>query len=124
MVVRHSLSVLEENGHFGPVGTYPANSRIYTVDMLIDALEFVLYNTYVQFGGYLFKQILLRHSNGGNASPFIADLYLTCNEYQFIKKNNSSLAKQLPYAAHKKFMSNCGKHTVWMHFPGFSKCHH
>ena len=50
-------------------GTYPANYKIYTVDMLIDALEFVLYNAYVQFGGYLFKQIL-GIPMGVNASRF------------------------------------------------------
>ena len=64
---------------FWSSGTYPANYKIYTVDMLIDALEFVLYNTYVQFGGNLFKQIL-GIPMGGNASPFIADLYLAWNE--------------------------------------------
>ena len=28
-------------------GTYPANYKIYTVDMLIDALQFVLCDAYV-----------------------------------------------------------------------------
>ena len=66
--------------------------------MLIDALEFVLYNAYVQFGSYLFKHIL-GIPMGGNASPFIAGIYLAWNEYQFItlSKTNSSLAKQLTY---------------------------
>ena len=53
----------------------PAGYKTYTVDMLIDALELTLYNTYVQFGGYIFKQIL-GIPMGGNASPFIADSYL------------------------------------------------
>ena len=53
----------------------PAGYKTYTVDMLIDALEYTLYNTHVQFGGYIFKQIL-GIPMGGNASPFIADSYL------------------------------------------------
>ena len=29
----------------------------YTIDKLLDALKFILYHTYVQFGGFIFKQI-------------------------------------------------------------------
>ena len=55
----------------------------YTIDRLLDALKFVLYNTYVKFGNTIFKQIQ-GISMGGNASPFIADLYLAWNEYCYM----------------------------------------
>ena len=59
--------------------------REYTLDRLLDALKFVLYNSYVKFGGTFFKQIQ-GIPMGGNASPFIADLYLAWDEYCFMEK--------------------------------------
>ena len=56
---------------------------VYTIDRLLDALKFVLFNTYVKFGDTIFKQIL-GIPMGGNASPFIADLYLAWNEYNYM----------------------------------------
>ena len=55
----------------------------YTIDRLLDALKFVLYNTYVTFGDIIFKQIQ-GIPMGGNASPFIADLYLSWSEYCYM----------------------------------------
>ena len=40
---------------------------------LYKLLEAILFKTYIQFNGSIYKQIL-RISTGGNASPFIADL--------------------------------------------------
>ena len=56
----------------------------YTIDKLLDALKFVLYHTYVQFDGHIFKQIK-GVPMGGNASPFIADLYLSWHEFCFME---------------------------------------
>ena len=61
----------------------------YTVDKLLDALKFILYNTYVQFAGYIFKQVK-GIPMGGNASPFIADLYLAWHEYCYMYKLSKS----------------------------------
>ena len=61
----------------------------YTISKLLDALKFVLYNTYVKFGGNIFKQIQ-GIPMGGNASPFIADLYLSWNEYCYMEKLSRS----------------------------------
>ena len=63
--------------------------KIYTIDKLLDALKFILYNTYIQFGGNIFKQIK-GIPMGGNASPFIADLYLAWHEFCFMSKLMSS----------------------------------
>ena len=59
--------------------------KMYTIDKLLDALKFILYNTYVQFGGNIFKQIK-GIPMGGNASPFIADLYLAWHEFCYMSK--------------------------------------
>ena len=59
--------------------------KLYTIDKLLDALKFILYNTYVQFGGNIFKQIK-GIPMGGNASPFIADLYLAWHEFCYMSK--------------------------------------
>ena len=57
-------------------GSNYAGYREYTIDKLLEALELILFNTYIQFNGSIFKQIL-GIPMGGNASPFIADLYLS-----------------------------------------------
>ena len=73
----------------------------YTIDKLLDALKFILQNTYVQFAGNFFKQIQ-GIPMGGNASPFIADLYLAWHEYCYMEmlvksksEDNYKLARQL-----------------------------
>ena len=69
----------------------------YTIDKFLDALKFILYNSYIQFADMIFKQIK-GIPMGGNASPFIADLYLAWHEYCFmseISKTNYELALKL-----------------------------
>ena len=65
----------------------------YTIDGLLAALKFVLYNTYVRFGNNIFLQIQ-GIPMGGNASPFIADLYLAWDEFctmdKLVKSKNKS----------------------------------
>ena len=71
----------------------------YTIDKLLEALELILFNTYIQFNGGIFKQILGIPMDG-NASPFIADLYLSCCEYCYmtkVVKTDYTLAKLLSY---------------------------
>ena len=68
---------------FWSTGTQYSGYREYTIDRLLDALKFILFNTYVEFGGKVFKQIK-GIPMGGNASPFIADLYLAWHEYCFM----------------------------------------
>ena len=79
----------------------PPNYKLYTIDKLLDSLKYVLFNTYIQFAGHIFLQTQ-GIPMGGNASPFIADLFLAWQEYCFmeklIKSNSDSdlkLAKQL-----------------------------
>ena len=56
----------------------------YTVDKVLQALYFVLHNSFVQFGGHIFQQVK-GIPMGGNASPFIADLYLSWCEFLYMK---------------------------------------
>ena len=78
--------------------SYPGY-REYTIDKLLEALEIILFNTYIQFNGTVFKQVL-GIPMGGNASPFIADLYLSWCEYCYVTKltkTDYNLAKRLSY---------------------------
>ena len=68
---------------FWSQGKHYSGYKIYTIDKLLDALKYILYNTHVQFAGNLFKQIQ-GIPMGGNASPFIADLCLAWNEFNFM----------------------------------------
>ena len=80
-------------------GSSYSGYREYTIDKLLDALHLILFNTYVQFNGINFKQIL-GIPMGGNASPFIADLYLSWCEYCYmvkLSKTDHSLARKLSY---------------------------
>ena len=61
-------------------GSNYAGYREYTIDKLLEALELILFNSYIQFNGSIFKQILWIPM-GSNASPFIADFYLSWCEY-------------------------------------------
>ena len=83
----------------------PTSAIHFSRDKLKDAIKFLLYNTYVRFGPYIFKQIL-GIPMGGNASPLIADIFLLSLEFKFMrdlvdksKKNNLkdklNLAKSL-----------------------------
>ena len=76
-----------------------AGYREYTIDELLEALEIILFNIYIQFNGCIFKQIL-GIPMGGNASPFIADLYLSWCKYCYmtkIVKTDYAMAKLLSY---------------------------
>jgi len=57
--------------------------------MIFELLEFVLYNTYIRFGGDLYKQIVGIPMGGGNTSPFIADLFLSQLEYKYMMDKNN-----------------------------------
>ena len=70
---------------FWSQGTDYEDYKFYNEDKLLEALKFVLYETYVQFAGNVFKQIQ-GIPMGGNASPFIADLYLAWQEYCYMDK--------------------------------------
>ena len=75
-------------------------SKSYTMHQVLDALEFILFNTYVRFGEYIFLQTR-GIPMGGNASPLIADLYLSWLEFCFldklVKKKETGLVHQLSH---------------------------
>ena len=66
-------------------GSNHARYREYTIDTLLEALDLLLFNTYIQFNGSIFKQIL-GIPMGGNASPCIANVYLSWCEYCYMTK--------------------------------------
>ena len=81
-------------------GSNYAGYREYTTDELLEALEIILFNTCIQFNGCIFKQTL-GIPMGGNASPFIADLYLSWCEYCYMTKIKTY------YAMEKLLSYNC-----------------
>ena len=75
------------------------NDKEYIISDVLKALKFVLHNSYVQFAGFIFLQIL-GIPMGGNASPDIADLYLAWCEFVYIEKlvkTDIQLAKKFNY---------------------------
>ena len=79
----------------------PENFKSFNCDKLLDALHYVLFNTYVSFAGNIFLQTI-GIPMGGNASPFIADLCLAVMEYRYMEKlvkskldSNRELARSL-----------------------------
>ena len=75
----------ETNKSFWSDGSDRPNYTLYTIDKLLDSLRYVLYNTYIQFAGNIFLQTQ-GIPMGGNASPFIADLFLAWQEFCFMER--------------------------------------
>ena len=73
------------------------NWKSYTVESLISSINFLLDNTFIKFGPFLFQQIQ-GIPMGSNCSPLLADLYLSWLEFDYMKnliKSDFSLAKRL-----------------------------
>ena len=71
--------------------------KIYNCNDLIDAVKYILDNTYVTYGPLLFKQIT-GIPMGGNCSQDMADIHLIWREYTYmirLMKTNFDLAKKL-----------------------------
>ena len=61
------------------------NRNSFSREKLKEAIEYLLFNSYVRFGPYVFKQTK-GIPMGGNASPLIADLFLANLEFKYMKK--------------------------------------
>ena len=80
--------------YYSDMKTSDACFTAVEIKELIDA---VLGNTFILFAGFTFQQTL-GVPMGGNASPQLADLTLSCYEFQFLTdKNNFGIAKKLKY---------------------------
>ena len=66
------------------------------------AIHFILNNTYVCFAGFILKQSKGIPMGGGCSSP-IADLYLCCKEFMFMK----ALLKNKKFSLAKLLSNNC-----------------
>ena len=69
--------------------SYSNNKCIYDREKLKIALEYLLFNSYVRFGPFVFKQVK-GIPMGGNASPLIADLFLANLEFKYMDRLVSS----------------------------------
>ena len=81
------------------------NSRCYSLDMVCDLLEFVLFNTFIRFNGNLYKQTV-GIPMGGNASPFIADLFLSQLEYEYMINKNSPSNVKYNLSNNKRYLDD------------------
>ena len=81
-ILLNHFSGTAQFGSFNKKGSYDR-------DKLKTSLEYLLFNSYVRFGPYVFKQIK-GIPMGGNASPLIADLFLANLEFKFMDKLVSS----------------------------------
>ena len=79
----------------------PKGKLSFDIHKLKESIKFLLFNSYIKFGPFIFKQIL-GIPMGGNASPLIADLFLLSLEFKFMRDlldsknpNKLKLAKTL-----------------------------
>ena len=63
----------------------PDVENIQLINCLKPSLELILFNTYIQFGGSIFKQ-LCGKPLVGKSSHVTADLYLSWCEYYYMNK--------------------------------------
>ena len=80
---------------------YSSNSqRKYTEDEIIQMIEFLVDNIFVEFGGKIFQQTI-GIPMGTNCAPLLADLFLFTYEAEFIeeliKSGQKDLAKSFSY---------------------------
>ena len=89
--------------HFWKTAQFGSTNKKCAYDRvrLKSSLEYLLFNSYVKFGPYVFRQIK-GIPMGGNASPLIADLFLANLEFKYMDKlvssrsaENLRLAKKL-----------------------------
>ena len=77
--------------HFWKTAQFTSVNRkgSYDRDKLKMALDYLLFNSFIRFGPYVFKQIK-GIPMGGNASPLIAGLFLANLEFRYMDKLVSS----------------------------------
>ena len=102
------LNQFWKTAHFGSDN----RNGSYDRDRLKTALEYLLFNSYVRFGPYMFKQIK-GIPMGGNASPLIADLFLANLEFKYMDKlvsskspNNLRLARK--FSNNSRYIDDIG----------------
>ena len=76
------LVVGRENAYF--VRNYTESSRKYTENDIVNMLDFLIDNIFVEFGGRVFQQTI-GIPMGTNCAPLLADLFLYSYEADFIQ---------------------------------------
>ena len=86
------------------------SNNSFSREKLKEALEYLLFNSYVKFGPYVFKQAK-GIPMGGNASPLIADLFLANLEFKYMEKLVNTKRNDINYNRNirlaKKLSNNC-----------------
>ena len=98
--------------HFWETAQFASVNRkgSYDREKLKTALDYLLFNSFVRFGPYVFKQIK-GIPMGGNASPLIADLFLANLEFKYMDKLVSSKSPENLRMAKK--LSNNSRYVIF-----------
>jgi len=78
------------------------NHYCFSADDLKEAVKYIIYNTYIMFGGILYLQIR-GIPMGGNSSSPIADLTISKREFNYMKK----LLSEKKFNLAKRLSNNC-----------------
>ena len=61
----------------------PKGYKLWSCQIMCDALHYLLDNIFIRFGSNLYRQIV-GIPMGTNCAPFVADLFLFCYEREFM----------------------------------------
>ncbi len=84
----------------------------YSIDNTLQVLYFLLFNSFVRYGPYIFRQVQ-GFPMGLPASGYIATLYLSWLEFQFMEKltkTDYDLAKKLPKMS--RYLDDINTHNI------------
>ena len=99
----HYILVYKYTGKAFWSHTDKGSYKSFSLQHLLNALEFILNNIYIKFGQQYFLQTKGIPMDG-NASPLIADSYLSWLEYQYLSKlitnKDFNLLHELKYNSH------------------------
>ena len=105
-LIKEKLTELIEHTFFGEGSLYlacnnknafftseqPKQYKLWSCQKMCDALHYLLDNIFIRFGSKLYRQIV-GISMGTNCAPLVADLFLFCNERDFmlsLSENNQT----------------------------------
>ena len=75
------LAFYDKNAFF--TSEQPKRYKLWSCQIMRDALHYLLDNIFIQFGSKLYRQIV-GLPMGTNCAPFVADLFMVCYERDFI----------------------------------------
>ena len=72
----------------------PKRYKLWSCQIMCDALHYLLDNIFIRFGSKLYKQIV-GLPMGTNCAPFVADLFMVCYERDFILSLSNNIQSDI-----------------------------